>query len=73
LKRLTITYGEHTLYDGPAAKLTWTETDNGVEVKADRPRGKPNLLQSLTQRNNSTGQPPVEPPEMPAPSLELNP
>jgi hypothetical protein len=33
-KRLTITYGDVVLYDDEPEKVSWSESDNGITVKA---------------------------------------
>jgi hypothetical protein len=53
VKHLTITYDDHTLFDGDVASLTWTDTaDVGVEIKAALPRERPNLLRQLAEHRN---------------------
>lgn len=33
MKKLVITYGDMTLYDGDVAELTWQESGSGVKVE----------------------------------------
>lgn len=40
LKHLTITYNDHTLFDGEIAELIWSDTANGIKVEG-RLRTKP--------------------------------
>lgn len=44
-RRLTITYGDLTLYDGEPAEFSWQESSGGIAVKAGQKR--PGLFDSL--------------------------
>ena len=38
VKNLRIVYGDTVLWDGPVSKITWGETDDVVEVRAEAPK-----------------------------------